>query len=185
MSTFINAITEITIQQLPHSDLGRVKEIDRSEEIEMVYTFTDGQLIGRPLPHHAPTFTDEMWEELLVHWREGLADDGVFIGAIDGEKLAGFTILRLRLQGTMAQLMALYISRPYRRMGVAQRLFDELQARAIASGASALYVSATESDSAVGFYLKQGFRPTRNPHPELFALEPDDIHMIKQFEEGQ
>jgi len=33
----------------------------------------------------------------------------------------------------------------------------------------------------VGFYLRQGFVPTEHPHPELFALEPEDIHMICQL----
>ncbi len=176
---------DIIIQPLPHSDLGRVKEIDRSEEIEVVYTYAAGELLARSRPHHSPTFTDEMWAEMMGHWQEALDKDGLLLGALDGEKLAGFAILRPRLQGTMAQLMALYISRPYRRMGVAQQLFDELQTQAIASGAAALYVSATETGSAVGFYLKQGFRPTDTPHPELFALEPDDIHMVKSLEEGR
>lgn len=171
----------IVIKRLTQHDLGRVKEIDRSEEIEAIYQFTCGELIRRPMPHHSPTFSDEMWEEMMVGWREGLADEGTLFGALDDGRLAAFIILRPRLEETMAQLMALYVSRPYRRMGLAQRLFDALQAEAIISGATALYVSATWTDSAVGFYMKQGFRPTERPHPKLFALEPDDIHMIKQL----
>ena len=34
------------------------------------------------------------------------------------------------------------------------------------------------SESAVGFYLRQGFKPTEDVHPELFAREPEDIRMI-------
>lgn len=41
-----------------------------------------------------------------------------------------------------------------------------------------LYVSATPSESAVGFYRSMGFAPTTEPDPRLFALEPKDIHMI-------
>jgi hypothetical protein len=41
-----------------------------------------------------------------------------------------------------------------------------------------VYVSATPSESAVGFYTSMGFTPTPDPIPELFALEPEDIHMI-------
>jgi hypothetical protein len=29
--------------------------------------------------------------------------------------------------------------------------------------------------------MSQGFRPNPDPHPELLALEPDDIHMIKDL----
>jgi hypothetical protein len=48
---------------------------------------------------------------------------------------------------------------------------------ALATGATNLYVSAVPSESAVGFYLSQGFRPVGTPRPELFELEPEDIHM--------
>jgi hypothetical protein len=46
-------------------------------------------------------------------------------------------------------------------------------------GADELYVSATESESAVGFYLSQGFRTTDIPNPQMFELEPKDIHMVR------
>jgi hypothetical protein len=49
-------------------------------------------------------------------------------------------------------------------------------------GARRVYVSATPSGSAVGFYRSQGFALTRDPVPELLALEPEDIHMIKELE---
>ena len=47
-----------------------------------------------------------------------------------------------------------------------------------ACDAKRLYVSAVPSESAVGFYLKQGFEPTEDVHPDLYELEPEDIHMI-------
>jgi len=46
-------------------------------------------------------------------------------------------------------------------------------------GVHELYVSATPSESAVGFYLKQGFRPTAHVSQELYVLEPEDIHMVR------
>lgn len=45
-------------------------------------------------------------------------------------------------------------------------------------GATHLYVSATPTGSAVGFYTSKGFAPTDTPHPDLLAEEPEDIHMI-------
>jgi hypothetical protein len=50
-----------------------------------------------------------------------------------------------------------------------------------ADGAQTLYVSARPSESAVRFYLSQGFQLTDNPHPRLLALEPEDIHMVMQL----
>jgi hypothetical protein len=44
--------------------------------------------------------------------------------------------------------------------------------------AKQMYVSAKPSGSAVGFYLSQGFRPADTPIPELYELEPENIHML-------
>jgi hypothetical protein len=32
---------------------------------------------------------------------------------------------------------------------------------------------------AVGFYLAQGFRPAEEVDPDLFAQEPEDMHLLK------
>jgi N-acetylglutamate synthase-like GNAT family acetyltransferase len=50
-----------------------------------------------------------------------------------------------------------------------------------ADGARRLYVSATPSAPTVEFYQSHGFEPTDEPDAALFALEPDDIHMILEL----
>jgi hypothetical protein len=54
---------------------------------------------------------------------------------------------------------------------------DELCRRARGRGAEQLYISASDTESAVGFYLGYGCRPAERVDPELFALEPTDIHL--------
>ena len=49
---------------------------------------------------------------------------------------------------------------------------------AAAAGAMSMYVSATPSGSAVGFYMSRGCQLAARPHPALFAKEPEDIHLI-------
>jgi ribosomal protein S18 acetylase RimI-like enzyme len=78
----------------------------------------------------------------------------------------------------VGQLGLLHVSNGYRRRGIASRLLEEVLVLARCDGATHLYVSATPSGSAVGFYLSKGFTPTSTPDPELLALEPDDVHMI-------
>ena len=46
------------------------------------------------------------------------------------------------------------------------------------AGAATVSVSALPSGSAVGFSLPRGCRLADPPHPELFAPEPDDIHLV-------
>ena len=42
-----------------------------------------------------------------------------------------------------------------------------------------MVVSATPSENTVRFYLRRGFAPMADPFPELFELEPEDVHMRK------
>jgi hypothetical protein len=51
----------------------------------------------------------------------------------------------------------------------------------MADGARKLYVSATPSVSAVGFYRNRGFELAEEVNKELFELEPEDIHMIMKL----
>jgi hypothetical protein len=44
-------------------------------------------------------------------------------------------------------------------------------------GAKSMYISATPSEHTIDFYLRLGCKVTPEPDPELFALEPEDIHL--------
>jgi ribosomal protein S18 acetylase RimI-like enzyme len=173
----------IIIKQLPASDIERIAEIDRSEHVTVLYRAEQGRLVAEEVDMAVPAWYSEGDEysvqAKLKHWRPILDEGGVLLGALDGEQLAGFAILRYRLDEGMAQLAVLHVSRPYRRQGIAGQLTEEVCRLARADGARSLYVSATPSNSAVGFYTNLGFTLVDQPHPELFALEPEDIHMIK------
>lgn len=174
----------IQIRQLPASDIARLAEIDRSEHVHVGYTYHDGELRAEEVDWHVPDWYPagdgpHSVQTMIRFCAEHLETGCVLLGALDDERLAGVAILRPHLAEGMAQLAFLHVSRPYRRQGVAARLTNEVCRLARKDGARALYVSATPSESAVGFYLSQGFRPAGTPDPELFALEPEDIHMIK------
>ena len=44
-----------------------------------------------------------------------------------------------------------------------------------------MVVSATPSVNTVQFYRGRGFAPTAEPLPELYALEPEDVHLSKRL----
>jgi ribosomal protein S18 acetylase RimI-like enzyme len=173
----------IVIKQLAASDLGRIIEIDRSERVTLLYHTRDGELVPEEVDLAVPTWSSEGGEysvqKKIKHWGPILHEGGVLLGALDDGRLVGIAILRYRLDEGMAQLAVLHVSRPYRRQGIASQLTEEVCRLARADGARSLYVSATPSNSAVGFYTNLGFTLVDQPHPELLALEPEDIHMIK------
>ena len=65
----------------------------------------------------------------------------------------------------------------YRKQELGRKLFELAKTCAQEKGAKRLYVSATPSENTVNFYMRQGCRVTKEPDPELFELEPEDIHL--------
>ena len=78
-----------------------------------------------------------------------------------------------------AQLAFLHVSAAYRAEGIGSRLSDDLEQMAQAAGNSEMVVSATPSENTVRFYLGRGYQLMAQPLPELFELEPEDVHMRK------
>ena len=171
----------IVIRRLPADGLQRFAEIDRSEEIHVHYRQLGEQLIEETVYDPVPDFFREgehhSISELVNTWQPVVDAEGVLVGAFDEDIIAGLALLGKELAPGVVQVALLYVSRPYRRRGVASALMDEMEHLARDLDARALYVSAVPSESAVGFYLSRGFRPTE-PLPEPFAKEPEDIHML-------
>jgi ribosomal protein S18 acetylase RimI-like enzyme len=158
--------------------LSDVYDLDMREQGDIVYHVVDGHLEAAAEQWNRPSRTHESWDRHIAEWTQMLQAGGCAWGAYDaGDRLVGIIVLRSHLTDSMAQLAALLVDRDYRRTGIATRLTQELIAAARASGARHLYVSATPSRSAVGFYRSHGFRLADSIHPELFAREPEDIHM--------
>ena len=175
----------IRIRQMHPYEVERIAEIDRTEHVTTGYVYEAGELRAEPVDWQVPRWPMEGSEFSVAAHIAGIApilrDGGVMLGAFDGETLVGFAVLRCRLEEGTAELAALFVSNHYRRRRIATRLTERVVSLAEADGARRLYVSATPSESAVGFYISQGFRVTDDVNEELYALEPDDIHMIRRL----
>jgi GNAT superfamily N-acetyltransferase len=168
------------------SELGRIGEIDRSEHVTQEYAYRDGVLERRSVQIAVPSWSRSGAHEhsvrgRLAAWQPILERGGTLVGAFDADTLAGFAIYRPHLAEGVANLSVLHVSRSYRRHGIGARLAGEVARLARADGARRLYVSATPSVPTVEFYRSRGFEPTDRPNEALFALEPDDIHMILEL----
>jgi GNAT superfamily N-acetyltransferase len=168
----------IVIRQLVRGELSRAQEIDVSESGRVIYRYAHGELHSVAEDWHRPGWHAAEWEDTIRTWTVQLKWD-VMLGAFAAETLVGMASLRYKLTDTTAQFVSLYVTRHARRQGVAARLTHEIIRLAKERGVQELYVSATPSESAVGFYLSQGFRPTVHINKELYVLEPEDIHMVR------
>lgn len=169
------------------SELERIAEIDRSEHITRQYSYRGGELESREVDIRAtpwdPTGAGEHSVQAnLAAWRPILERGGTLVGAFDASVLAGVAIYRPRISEGMGDLAVLHVSRSYRGRGVGSLLTEEVVRLARADGARRLYVSATPTGATVDFYRSHGFAPTDEPDEALFALEPDDIHMIRELD---
>ena len=174
----------IRVEVLPRQGLDEaVAGIDRSEHVDTQYQVVDGQLRLAPVQMvEVPTWDpqgsgDHSVAAQIAFCASAMDQGGVLVGAMDGERVVGLAIIDPAFEPSRAWLASLYVTRPYRRQGVAQRLWDSAAAIAVRAGARSIYVSATPTGSAVGFYLRQGCQLAHPVHPELFHHEPEDIHL--------
>jgi ribosomal protein S18 acetylase RimI-like enzyme len=133
-------------------------------------------------PHDCPNWNADMAADIQERYLHELTHGGAAFGANDQERLVGFGVLANQFRGINSdtlQVVLMYVSNGYRRMGIGKRLMDELKTEAARRGAVFLYVSSTETVSAVNFYKSCGSFLTREIDQQLFELEPEDIHMRK------
>jgi GNAT superfamily N-acetyltransferase len=174
------------------ADAERLAELDRSESVPMLYTVRRGEIVPLGRGEEIPQWSGAWLEAVADFARRQLESGGTGVGAYDGARdgrLAGIAVLGGAAIGARAvatpgdepetlQLALVYVGRQYRRHGLAGRLMDEMRREAARRGARRLYISATPSEGALRFYLGQGARLADPPDHELFALEPEDVHLV-------
>ena len=156
------------IRPLDRSEIARIWEIDRREVHDRTYVVRDGALAlvenRFEIPGwHPQTIADDT-PKLLAAFDRG----GTFLGAFDGEALAGVAAL----DGD--RLLYLYVGCPYRGGGLGSRLFEAVVEHA---PAEQVVISATPTENTVDFYLARGCVLDASPDPAALAAEPDDIHL--------
>lgn len=170
----------ITGRELLREEIEQVWNIDRSEVIDKIYQLENGTLVLRPQHHNVPRWPPgeaEKYTPILLYC---LNRGGWFYGAFDGTQLVGIVVLESKFigkHGDQLQLKSLHVSSSYRNRGLGTRLFELAKATARKRGAKRLYISATNSENTVNFYLRLGCAVTGEPDPELVELEPEDIHL--------
>lgn len=162
-----------------------LRQIDRSEHIDLIYEMHDGQVVDRPADHECPTWNDTLLTEIEQRFVRECNRGGFAVGAFaqeeHAERLVGFGVLAVQFRGEnldQLQVDLMYVSRANRRQGIGRQIFEQLREEAVRRGAKALYISSTETRSAVSFYRSSGAELTEKPDEELLKKEPLDIHMV-------
>lgn len=169
-----------TIRPFERDELPLLWSIDRAERIGGLYSLVGGELVLAPKQIDAKGWPPGEPERDGAILLDCFDRGGSFYGAFEGATLFGAVVLESRFIGRakdLLQMKFLHVSAPRRGFGLGVALFDRAVARARELGARGLYVSATPSENTIRFYLRRGCRVTADVDPDLFALEPEDIHL--------
>jgi GNAT superfamily N-acetyltransferase len=176
----VNSRSAVIIRLLSRDEIEQIWTIDRREVVDNIYYLQGGKLILKPdyfdILGWPPGEAEQYTSRLYTCFDRG----GVFYGAFDQARLIGVVVVDsvfLGPQRDQLQLKMLYVSRDYRKHGLGVLLFEKAREIARARGAKRLYISATPSENTIHFYQRRGCVVAPEPDPELWALEPDDIHL--------
>lgn len=175
------------VRRLTADDVALVRAIDRAEHVDVQYAVVDGRLVEVPVSMaDIPSWdADDPGEHGLEHQVHKVAvcvaEGCILLGAFEDDAVLGIAAVDPSFEPTMAWLAWLHVSRPHRRCGVAAALWAASAALATTAGATSMYVSATPTGSAIGFYLSRGAELAVPPHPELLAMEPEDVHLVARL----
>ena len=167
-------------RELLREEIEQVWNIDRSEVIDNIYRFENGTLVLRPQHYDVPGWPPGEAEKYTPILFDCFDRGGWFYGTFDHAELIGAVVLESKFIGEskdQLQLKFLHVSSAYRNKGLGTRLFELAKAAARERGARRLYISATASENTVNFYTRLGCAVAEEPDPELFELEPEDIHL--------
>jgi len=171
----------ITLRALQRSEVAQVWRIDRSEVIHNIYVLIEGKLVLMPAYFDAKGWPSGELEQTIPDLLDCFDRGGWCWGAFDADQLVGVALLESKFIGAandQLQLKFLHVSSAYRQHGLGKQLFELARAEARIRGARWLYVSATPSENTIHFYQRRGCGLIEQPDPELFALEPEDIHLL-------
>jgi predicted N-acetyltransferase YhbS len=170
----------MNIRLLQCDETPLIWQIDRREIVQNIYVLQDGKLVLKPDYFDIqgwPPGEAELYTPILLDCYDC---GGMFWGAFENDTLVGVAILESKFIGSKRdtlQLKFLHVSRAYRKQGLGSRLFKIALEKARTLGAKKLYISATPSENTINYYWRLGCALATEIDPELFALEPEDIHL--------
>jgi GNAT superfamily N-acetyltransferase len=170
----------LKIRTLRKEEIENVRNLNRSEIIEQIYYLKDGRLNLKDEFYDIKEWIPRELEQSIKHLHDINDRNGTLIGAFDGEKLIAISALEPKFIGRKKDQLHLYfhyVDSQYRHKGIGGKLLQQITEKAKKLGAKKLYISAIPSKNTIDFYIHMGCRLASELNPELYRLEPDDIHL--------
>jgi len=145
MSTDLGPRT-IDYRRLAEDELDLVRQIDRTERVDALYTQRGTRLELRSVDFSAVAWRLDGDGEHSVAAQvavvQAYVESGaVAFGALDSDRLVGIALVKPHVRPGIAQLVYLHVSNGYRAEGIGGRLCDQLEVIAREGGDTSMVVS--------------------------------------------
>jgi GNAT superfamily N-acetyltransferase len=170
----------IEYRKMKRHEISEIVNIDRSDYADMMYQINDGDLLLVNSIFNHPGLKEHNYEPYIKDLQKVFDDGGVLFGAFYRDVLKGISCVDKQLAGknkNMVNLSLLWVSKEFRRNGIAKKLLELCKIEGEKRNVDKLYISATPSKNTVDFYLTMGCRKTEEIDPEMYKNEPEDIHL--------
>jgi GNAT superfamily N-acetyltransferase len=170
----------ITYRKIEIHETEKISEMDASCYIEYAWRLVDHERKLIFLDYHETGFPNGIQQHQKA-LEKTILNSGYAVGAFDEkQKLVGFLTLNPELFGKKNQyilLDQLFISRPFRKLGIGKMLFSLAVKQAKILGASKIYICAGSSADTIAFYRRLGCQDAVEINQELFDSDPRDFHL--------
>ncbi|HEI8868484.1 GNAT family N-acetyltransferase [Serratia sp. AKBS12] len=169
-----------TLTMLSRHQLDLLWQIDRSEVITTLYRLQDGELQPYAAYYDVRGWDPHDLEIYTPIHQQSFERGGAFFALFEHDTIVAAAALDTVPRGPqqdLRQLLFFYVSAQRRGQGLGKILFQQCLAQVQQAGAAGLYISSIANKNTVDFYLAQGCRLLTSPDAELFAREPEDIHL--------
>ncbi len=168
------------IRALKREEIDDIRNIDRSEIINQFYYYQNDKIMSKKKYYNISGWNPNSIERNINNLYDLYDHGGSFFGLFQEERIVGVVALECKFIGSnndQLQVVFLHIDKNYRKKGYGKILMNKTKERAKELGAKKLYISATPSKNTVDFYMHLGCKLASEINPELYQLEPDDIHL--------
>ena len=116
---------EIRYRELSRTEISKLKQLDRTETIDEIYYVRDGVLVLEKEHYDVPDWSVAEKQSRIENLQQVFDQGATFTGAFAGQKLIGMSVLDhnpVRSGDQRLNLAGLWVSHPYRGIGVGKRL---------------------------------------------------------------
>lgn len=152
---------------------------ERYQEVNVCWRMSASGYVLTPV-HYVEDWNAQELRDLARRILSELEGGAFACGAISNGKIVGFALLDGTPFGefcSYATLSELYVSKPFRNMGIGGELFCRVCQKARLLGADKLYVSAHSAEESIAAYKNWGCVLAKEINRKLAEKEPFDLQL--------